>query len=260
MLRSSVCLALVACVRAIYVVNVTFTGVAVGVNLTLPSNWTLSITGDTLIVKSGACPKGFYCPPNTQTPIPCRPGTRNVNIKRTTECSDLCLANWYCPDGVSYTKCPEHTTSPPGSSSKLQCICSEAGYQCTYSKEVQLHILLQLPLQQWLGSQLLRDKFVEIVAKASGVRVENVHIQQVLPHLGNRRLLSLRHGKTHSKTGSKMGSSLTTLVRATVVGAVEVKGLDSILAQHRLFRGSTLRNWPVSRLVVSNHTRSVSVE
>jgi hypothetical protein len=168
MLRAAACLCLVACANAVYVVNVTFTGVGVGATLPLPSLWTMNITGDTILVNTGTCPAGFYCPPGTQAPVPCPLGTFWGRTGRDSVCTRSCPINHYCPDASAALPCPEHTTSPLGSSSKLQCACAD-GFQCTYSKEVQLHVLLQLPLKTWLGSAVVQSQFVKVVAAASGV-------------------------------------------------------------------------------------------
>ena len=251
MLRAAACLCLVACANAVYVVNVTFTGVGVGATLPLPSLWTMNITGDTILVNTGPCPAGFYCPPGVQAPVPCPLGTLWGKTGLTVVCPRSCPIGFYCPDASAALPCPEHTTSPLGSSSKLQCVCVD-GFQCTYSKEVQLHVLLQLPLKTWLGSAVVQSQFVKVVAAASGVPTENVHIQQVLPHLGNRRLLALRPGIVRTRHEAKLASPRTTLVKVTVLGAMDVRGLDSVLARHNVLRGVTIRTWPVARLLVSH--------
>ena len=122
---------------------------------------------DTLM--TGICPKGYYCPPGTVTPLPCLPGTFSniTGLAAAEECSPctigmfcidygltepsgLCMEGYYCPLGAvnsTDTLCPAGyycvigsgspipcsagtISSVPGITSQTKCLPCPSGYYC----------------------------------------------------------------------------------------------------------------------------------
>jgi len=210
-------------------------------------------------------------------------------------------------DGKTAAKCPENTVSQLGSSSKLDCKCV-TGFTCTYTKQVNINVVLQVPPSFWLSDVSIRQQFVQAVAQAAGVPVENVILENVLPHLGKRRLLGvesgdfgsavlgsgntevdvrqmqggagtdvstisqhrsllrgeiMKRGKIQAKHAANIENAMrarprATLVRARVIGATQIDGLDVLLARHPLLKSAKHRSWPVSSIHVEK--QSVGVE
>jgi hypothetical protein len=88
-----------------------------------------------------------------------------------------------------------------------------------YRKQVNLHVVLQLPLAAWNGDAAVRNALVQAVADSAGVSVGNVRIEYVAPQIGGtRRLLTLR---------TMPGTQLRLAVR----GAERLRGIDGRLAR-----------------------------
>ena len=292
------------------VVNVTFTGLASSWKNPLPATWNVTIVSRATTLTTGDCPAGFYCPQYATDPIPCPPGTYYPYPKKSTVCQGQCTINYYCVDGKTIAKCPDNTKSQQGSSSKLDCKCDQ-GFTCTYTKQVNINVVLQVPPSFWLSDVSIRQQFVQAVAQAAGVPVENVILENVLPHLGTRRLLGvesggfgvlsddlgssnvvevdirqkqggagtdmstiqqhrsllrgeiMKRGKIQVKHAANRENALrarprATLVRARVIGATQIDGLDVLLARHPLLKSAKHRSWPVSSIHVEK--QSVAVE
>ena len=292
------------------VVNVTFTGLAPSWKNPLPATWNVTIVSQVTTWTYGNCPAGFYCPQYATDPIPCPLGTYYPYPKTTSVCTALCPLNYYCVDAKTYAKCPDNTGSQQGSSSKLDCKCKQ-GFTCTYTKQVNINVVLQVPPSFWLSDASIRQQFVQAVAQAAGVPVENVILENVLPHLGKRMLLGVESGDLGALSGDLRSSSVAevdirqtqggagtdvstipqhrsllrgeimkrgkiqekhaanrenalrarpraTLVRARVIGATQIDGLDVLLARHPLLKSAKHRSWPVSSIHVEK--QSVAVE
>lgn len=140
------------------------------------------------------CPVGYYCPAGTNFPIPCSLGTYCPTDQGLySDCVKDCPSNFYCPDAKTITACPENTWSPTKSFTKSHCLCN-AGYYCTYSKQTQIKLLLNINLQTWLSNSSIQTKLIEAVAAAAGVNTSKVIVAKVVPKVstggGNRRLLN----------------------------------------------------------------------
>lgn len=283
------------CMEAVNI-NVTFTELSPKWKSPFPSTWNVTISTQTVKWKTGTCPGGFYCPQYNTGPVQCPLGTYYPYTGRPTVCTNPCPLNYYCINANTYEKCPNNTVSPLRSSSKLNCSCI-TGYSCTYTKQVNLHVVLHVPPSFWLSDPSIQQHFVQAVAEAAGVPVENVILENVLPHLGSRRLLeviaghdggdsqqpvkaklaaqplvdlkSLQTPKIRSslqssihKTGrmqvdhlrNKIGTAPSrthaTLVRARVMGATHITGLDTLLAKHPLMQRVKHKSWAVSSIHV----------
>jgi len=88
----------------------------------------------------GGDPRGqqeYACPPNSLSPAGsnggddclCAPKFYEPVPDTTTEGPDcvMCVANTYCPGGLSNVNCPANSNSPVGSSDSSACVCN-AGY------------------------------------------------------------------------------------------------------------------------------------
>ena len=169
------------------------------------------------------CPLGTY---RTSTGgmyradcVLCHPGTSATSEGATEPCP-LCPVNSYCPTSTTAMACPYYTTSIAGSFSSFACVCSP-GYACDYVKEVQVTVYLNCSQRDFdtdVGS--VRTNLIAALAAAGGV--DPTKVVAVVSHpaigAGGRRLLGLSLATQASETE----------VRATVVGAVSVRGLAAL--------------------------------
>lgn len=119
-----------------------------------------------------ACPAPLYCQGAGQY-APCPLGTYSaaVGLQSVVDCP-FCPANSFCQTSGDIEACPAHTTSIPGSVSKLSCKCNP-GWICTYTKGVRVNVTLPLTQAQFA---LVRDQFLQAIAAAAGVDVSQVSI------------------------------------------------------------------------------------
>ena len=185
-MRAAIVLFLIASTsRAEYIISLEVQNSPVN---TIPdiNDWPVSITADQAVFILGPCPAGFYCPGDTPDPLPCALGTYSPEQGRNSSCDQACPANSYCPDPASVFPCPQYTSSPPNSSSKLYCAC-DMGYVCTYTKQTQVQVVLHMPLEAWLDNQTLQQILVQAVAVAASVPAAKVQIDSTLPAQGPLR-------------------------------------------------------------------------
>jgi hypothetical protein len=121
--------------------------------------------------------------------------------------------------------CPLHTTSAAGSYSRVNCLC-DAGYQCTYYKQIQAIVTLNATLWEFNNDiNGVRTAFIAAMAAAAGVHPSYVTINDVITQGGRRRaLLSIDAGGADSIE--------TINVHASVMGAVHLRDLDKHLRRH----------------------------
>lgn len=236
--------------------NVTITGMDAYATLTLPRNWTAQVVATQVSARTGVCPAGRYCPAYTRAPLVCPPGTYSTQTGRAQACAALCPSNSYCSDPASVADCPAHTTSPPGSVSRLDCACAQ-GYQCVYRKVVNLNVLLNIPIERWLSDPGLQQAFLDAVAAAAGVPTQNVVIGAVLPHSdapappsGNRRLLAAGSPR-RARLARAPARAPRTALHVTVNGATDLRDLDSHLAAHPVLLQARKQWWPSRQLHVA---------
>ena len=196
-------------------------GLTLNQSLSMPGSWNVSVGRQYTNAATGECPVGRYCPAGAMAPQMCKPGLYSPEVKRTNPCPELwyCWTNYYCPDPGVLLKCPSNTVSTAGSTSLLDCRCS-AGYQCYYKKQVNLNMVVNVPMGVWLSEsgRILREKLVEVVAESAGVGVADVMIDQVLPYLST----SATAGKGRRLLESTLGEG-TLLLRLSLRGAEAVK-------------------------------------
>jgi hypothetical protein len=110
--------------------------------------------------------------------------------------------------------CPTNTWSKSESTSLLDCKCND-GFECVYRKQVNLNMVLHVPLGVWLSEsgKLMQAAVLQAVAESAGVGVKDVQIDQVLPYLG-----------TTTGGGSRrlLGNKDALLLRFTLHGAEKV--------------------------------------
>jgi len=177
--------------------NVTLGGFAVNQTaLTLPGRWGAAAAWEATEESTGECPYGRWCPGGIGAPKVCKAGLYSPYRKRVVPCGEgeVCSSGSYCPDPGVKKECPRNTESRFGSTSQLDCRCLD-GYECLYRRQVNLNMILHVPLGVWLSEsgKAIRDKVLQAVAESAGVGVKDVQIDQVLPYLGmgggSRRLL-----------------------------------------------------------------------
>jgi hypothetical protein len=119
-----------------------------------------------------ACPAPLYCQGAGQY-APCPLGTYSAatGLQSVTDCP-FCPANSFCQTSGDIEACPDHTSSIPGSVSKLSCLCNP-GWVCTYTRGVRVNVTLPLTTSQFA---LVRDQFLQAIAIAAGVDVSQVSI------------------------------------------------------------------------------------
>lgn len=83
-----------------------------------------------------------------------------------------CPANSYCA-GLSQTACPAHTHSPAQSSLPIHCRC-DAGYRCSYRRDVSLVIRFNMDSVEFAGQS---DSIKAKLASTADVPVSNVSLQ-----------------------------------------------------------------------------------
>ena len=140
------------------------------------------------------CPKQFYCEGAGELAL-CPLGSYSnlTGLMERSQCP-ACPAGQYCPAPNLSLACPDHTSSAPKSSTKLQCSCLP-GYVCTYSKTLHVKVTMPLTLAQF---EALREQFIEAVAAASGVDPSKVTIAHVTPIPGGVRRLLLAGVEVHA--------------------------------------------------------------
>jgi hypothetical protein len=125
----------------------------------------------------------------------CAAGSYSTITRREAPCGagEGCYINYYCPDPGIMLGCPQHTNSAFKSTSQLDCRC-DFGFQCFYKKQVNLNMVLHVPMGVWVSEsgKRMRDMLMQAVAEAAGVSIGDVQVDQVLPYMGgagSRRLL-----------------------------------------------------------------------
>ena len=213
--------------RKMIKVNVTLNGLSLNQTLGLPGRWWASVDWQTLAASTGQCPAGRYCPEGAGPPVMCKMGLYSTWVGRWTECSSSspCWENSYCPDPGIMKPCPTNTGSKSGSTSLLDCKCND-GFECVYRKQVNLNMVLHVPLGVWLSEsgKLMQAAVLQAVAESAGVGVKDVQIDQVLPYLGtttgggSRRLLGNNNYNNYNNNNGKDAL----LLRFTLHGAEKV--------------------------------------
>ena len=177
--------------------NVTLGGFAVNrTALRLPAMWGAAVAWEATEESTGECPYGRWCPGGIGAPKVCKAGLYSPYRKRTGPCGvgEVCSSGSYCPDPGVIKECPRNTESRFGSTSQLDCRCLD-GYECVYRRQVNLNMILHVPLGVWMSEsgKSIREAVLQAVAESAGVGVKDVQIDQVLPYLGmgggSRRLL-----------------------------------------------------------------------
>ena len=177
--------------------NVTLGGFAVNrTALRLPAMWGAAVAWEATEESTGECPYGRWCPGGIGAPKVCKAGLYSPYRKRTGPCGvgEVCSSGSYCPDPGVIKECPRNTESRFGSTSQLDCRCLD-GYECVYRRQVNLNMILHVPLGVWMSEsgKLMQAAVLQAVAESAGVGVKDVQIDQVLPYLGmgggSRRLL-----------------------------------------------------------------------
>ena len=204
--------------------------------LTCPncSTGTYSLTGNTACTNCGygnysaavsssctTCPVGTMCNSIT-TPTPVNCGLGNYQGSTGQSSCMTCPQNQYCASPTTSTPitCPTHTSSVAGSSSLLQCRCTQ-GFVCTYTKRITAVITLNSTLYNFnndVGG--VKTALINAVATAAGVTASKVTINSAAQKTGNRRLLELS------------GSHSFIDVHTVIEGAERLRGLDLHLAKH----------------------------
>ena len=215
--------------------SVTVGGFGIDQSLRLPKMWVAAVAWESTEASTGECPVGRYCPGGVGGPNMCMAGSYSSKIMRVDPCGegDVCNKNYYCPDPGVMLGCPAHSHSALKSVSPLDCAC-DLGFLCVYTKQINLNMVLQVPMGVWVSEsgRLMRDKVLQAVAEAAGVSIGNVQVDQVLPHLSTggagRRLLE---------------STPTILLRLTLHGAeqVEEDALHARLAE--IFPVPQIKRW-----------------
>ena len=204
--------------------------------LTCPncSTGTYSLAGNTACTNCGygnysaavsssctTCPVGTMCNSiTTSTPVNC--GLGNYQGSTGQSSCMTCPQNQYCASPTTSTPitCPTHTSSVAGSSSLLQCRCTQ-GFVCTYTKRITAVITLNSTLYNFnndVGG--VKTALINAVATAAGVTASKVTINSAAQKTGNRRLLELS------------GSHSFIDVHTVIEGAERLRGLDLHLAKH----------------------------
>ena len=204
--------------------------------LTCPncSTGTYSLAGNTACTNCGygnysaavsssctTCPVGTMCNSIT-TPTPVNCGLGNYQGSTGQSSCMTCPQNQYCASPTTSTPitCPTHTSSVAGSSSLLQCRCTQ-GFVCTYTKRITAVITLNSTLYNFnndVGG--VKTALINAVATAAGVTASKVTINSAAQKTGNRRLLELS------------GSHSFIDVHTVIEGAERLRGLDLHLAKH----------------------------
>jgi hypothetical protein len=133
----------------------------------------------------------------------------------------LCLADYFCPTSIISSSCPIHTTSPPGSYSRLNCKC-DPGYQCTYYKQITAIVNLNVTYYDFTNNvNGVRTAFLQAMAAAAGVQSSQVIIGQVVTNSRRRSLLSVR-----STDHRQWNEPNSVNVHASIRGSIRLRGLD----------------------------------
>ena len=154
------------------------------------------------------CPLGYYCGEGLIVPGACHAGTNRV-LPRGVHLSDcelcpagayslaeglgapcpLCPADYFCQSPVVQQACPEHTTSPEGGWTKLNCTC-DAGYECNFYRVIQATVTVNETVNNFVNNvNGVQTLFILTLASAAHVDPSQVVINGVLAHSGARRML-----------------------------------------------------------------------
>ena len=227
-------------------VNVTVSGAERGREWErlLPAGWGARVGVDRISPRAGVCPAGRYCPAGTQRPIACEAGAYSAGTgERNASACAPCEAGHYCPDPGQRYRCPNYTASEPGSASQVGCKCRK-GAVCLYTRQLQVSVVVPVPLGQWLSDAGLRGSVVEAVAASAGVDKGRVWLYQAKPvaeDTGTRRRLLEVRGTPASYT----------LVRAAVRDGEAFHRLEERLEMaHPRLRGARAQWTPGSRVRV----------
>ena len=125
------------------------------------------------------CPIGTYTPPQSQECIACPLGTFSAEIGRQNVCSP-CPTDSVCVNASTIVACPDHTVSPEGSKSFLDCKCL-VGFECSYRRQVLVRMSFansysnsSQSISQLQNNSALIEILRQSVAKVSGVDLSKV--------------------------------------------------------------------------------------
>jgi hypothetical protein len=224
--------------------NVTVIGVEYSWNGTglLPRTWNASAVVDGAVQDViGECPAGRYCPSGVKRPVVCPAGTYSTAKRLSSPCASKCAKNWYCPDPAQVLPCPNFTTSDRGATSQARCVCL-AGYQCTYKKNVNVNIGLNVPYKVWVSTSgaAMRQAVLQAVAESAGVSIGSVRIDKVLPGISR----GMNTAGAPSGARRLLDTSESAVLSVSVSGADRMDGLREKLRARREFkRGSINVYW-----------------
>ena len=167
-----------------------------------------ALAGGVDIDACAVCPAGSYCNEGVSVGTPCPAGRHRVTdgaeaLRDCVLCPEgayslseglgeacpLCEADSFCQTPLSVQACPQHTTSPAGSYSKLACVC-DPGFSCAYHKVIQAVIVVNSTsddFSQDVGG--VQSTFINLVAQAAGVDTTHVVINSITTVPDRRRRL-----------------------------------------------------------------------
>ena len=152
-----------------------------------PGTYSL-VTGNREQAQCQTCPPGYYCVGgNGFTTCPLGTYSPNSAVSSIADCPS-CAAGYFCPNTTTQVVCPPNTNSIAGASDLGECVCS-AGYKCVVVKVV--HAEIVLPIAASAFDDAMRAQYIQALALAAGVSVNDVHIVSVqqVSLSGGRRLL-----------------------------------------------------------------------
>ena len=194
-----------------------------------------------------ACPAGQYCEAGVTEPTPC-PAGRHLEREggeALRDC-DLCPEGSYslaegvggpCPDcpgdlfcqtPLTQQACPEHTTSAPGSYTKLNCSC-DGGYACSYHKVIQAVVTVNSTVNSFLQDVGgVQTAFINTLALAAHVDPSQVVINSVASADQSMRRLRRLLGLPSPEDERELPEGVH--VTASIAGVNELR--DPALHQH----------------------------
>ena len=193
------------------------------------------------------CPAGQYCQAGVTEPTPC-PAGRHLEREggeALRDC-DLCPEGSYslaegvggpCPDcpgdlfcqtPLTQQACPEHTTSAPGSYTKLNCSC-DGGYACSYHKVIQAVVTVNSTVNSFLQDEGgVQTAFINTLALAAHVDPSQVVINSVASADQSMRRLRRLLGLPSPEDERELPEGVH--VTASIAGVNELR--DPALHQH----------------------------
>jgi hypothetical protein len=160
-----------------------------GQNITQCAPGTYSLeTGNREQAQCKVCPPGYYCIGGDGfTTCPLGTYSPGAAVSNIADCPQ-CPAGYFCPNTTTQVICPPNTNSLAGASDLGECVCS-AGYKCVVVKVV--HAEIVLPISVAAFDAAMQAQYVQALALAAGVSIDDVHIVSVqqVSLAGSRRLL-----------------------------------------------------------------------